>query len=177
MFVTVGSCLLAPAFIFTLEANKWLSVVGVIQLYIGSGAILRAALRIPTSQNFTLKVLAGLGAASYSVYLWHLPVGEWGFTFLARVAGLDSFGFYFFNYLVGSFGVGWLFSQAIEYPTLQLRNFLFPSRSLATDQNGSKATKSNLVVPRPASSRFRVLRSICSVFSFNRKPALRRLLT
>jgi len=167
LFVTVGSCLLAPAFFFTLETNKWLSVVGVIQLYIGSGAILLAALRLPTSQNFALKVLAGLGAASYSVYLWHLPVGEWGFTFLARVAGLDSFGFYFFNYLVGSFAVGWLFNHAIEYPTLQLRNFFFPSRVLAAEQNGSKATKSNLVVPGPASSRFRVLRSICSVFSFN----------
>ena len=97
LLVSIGCCLLAPAFMFTLEENKWLSVVGVIQFYVGSGAILLAALRLPTSQNFTLNVLAGLGAASYSVYLWHLPVGEWGFTFLARVAGLDNFGFYLFK--------------------------------------------------------------------------------
>ena len=132
---------------FTLEENKWLSVVGVILFYVGSGAILLAALRLPASQNFMLNVFAGLGAASYSVYLWHLPVGEWGFTFLARVAGLDNFGFYLFNYLVGSFVVGWLFSHAIEYPTLKLRNFLFPSRVSATTPNEVRATSSNLIAP------------------------------
>ncbi len=153
LLVTVGICLLAPAFIFTLESNKWLSVVGVIPLYIGSGALLLAALRLPTSQNSTLKVLSGLGAASYSIYLWHLPVGEWGFTFLARVAGLDNFQFYIINYLVGSFVVGWLFSHAIEYPTLQLRNFLFPSRTVAVDQNRSTATRPNLVGPASGSYR------------------------
>lgn len=129
ILVAIGCTLLIPPFVFTLEANKWLSVVGFIQLYIASGAILLAALRLPSSKNFTLKVLAGLGAASYSVYLWHLPVGEWGFTFLARVVGLDNFAFYLVNYLIGSFVIGWLFSHAIEYPTLQLRNFLFPSRA------------------------------------------------
>lgn len=141
LLVAGGCTFLMPAFIFTLESNKWLSVVGVIQFYIGSGAILLAALRLPTSTNFTLNFLASLGAASYSVYLWHLPVGEWGFTFLARVAGLDSFEFYFFNYLVGSFVVGWLFSHAIEYPTLRLRNFLFPSRSVTVDHISQQGTK------------------------------------
>lgn len=137
LLIAVGSCLLAPAFIFTLEENKWLSVVGVIQFYLGSGAILLAGLRLPTSKSALLNLLAVLGAASYSVYLWHLPVGEWGFTFLARVAGLDSFGFYFMNYILGSFVVGWLFSHAIEYPTLHLRNFLFPSRVATSELKSS----------------------------------------
>jgi peptidoglycan/LPS O-acetylase OafA/YrhL len=152
LLIAVGICLLAPPFIFAVETNKWLSVVGLIPLYLGSGAMLLAALRLPTSDNFTLKVLAGLGAASYSVYLWHLPVGEWGFTFLSRVDSLNNFNFYFLNYLVGSFAVGWLFSHAIEYPTLQLRNFLFPSRTLAVDQTGMQASKSKFAVPVPASN-------------------------
>lgn len=147
--VASGCCLLAPAFIFTLEQNKWLSVVGFIPFYVGSGAMLLAALRLPTSTNATLNFLAGLGAASYSVYLWHLPVGEWGFTFLARVAGLDSFGFYLVNYLIGSFVVGWLFSHAIEYPTLRLRNFLFPSRTLSAE-DGTKLSRDS-VGPVPSS--------------------------
>ena len=139
MLVGCGCALLTPAFVFTLESNKWLSVVGVIPFYLGSGAILLAALRLPTSKNFTLNVLGGLGAASYSIYLWHLPIGEWGFTFLARVAGLDSFGFYIINYFVGSFCIGWLFSHAIEFPTLKLRNFLFPSRAVPAESTGASS--------------------------------------
>lgn len=129
VMIAAGIALMTPAFVFTVETNKWLSVVGFILLYIGSGGILLAALRLPKSDNSALNKLASLGAASYSIYLWHLPVGEWGFTFLTRVTGFDSFGFYLVNYLVGSFVVGWLFSHAIEYPTLQLRNFLFPSQA------------------------------------------------
>ncbi len=131
LLVGFGALLFVPAFCFTLEETKWLPVAWVIPLYVGSGAILLAALRLPASDNFTVRVLAGLGTASYSVYLWHLPVGEWGFTFLARVTGWDNFAFYFFNYIVGSFVVGWLFSLAIEYPTLRLRNVLFPTGSSA----------------------------------------------
>ncbi len=152
LLVGVGIVLLMPPFLFTLETNKWLSVVGVIPLYLGSGCVLLAALRLPSSQNFTLNALAGLGAASYSVYLWHLPVGEWGFTFLARVAGLDSFEFYFVNYLVGSFLIGWLFSQAIEYPSLQLRNFLFPAATNAAERSHSKAPHPGLKEPGNSAS-------------------------
>ncbi len=129
LLISLGAVLFLPAFCFTLEETKWLPVVWVIPLYVGSGAILLAALRLPASDNFTVRALAGLGAASYSVYLWHLPVGEWGFTFLARITGWDNFPFYFFNYIIGSLVIGWLFSLAIEYPTLGLRNALFPTSS------------------------------------------------
>ena len=95
-------------------------------------------------------MLAGLGAASYSVYLWHLPVGEWGFSFLARVTGLNSFGFYIINYLIGSLAVGWLFSHAIEYPTLQLRNFLFPSRAMHTEKTSNSASATSIPITSAA---------------------------
>ncbi len=127
----LGVVLIAPMFCFTLERDHWIPVLGVIPLYVGSGAILIAALRMPQSDHIAMKILASLGAASYSIYLWHLPVGEWGFTFLARVTGLDNFGFYFLNYLIGSLVMGWLFSQAIEFPTLRLRDFLFPQGAKA----------------------------------------------
>ncbi len=146
LLVAVGCTLLMPAFAFTLESDKWLSVVGVIPFYVGSGAILLAALRLPSSRNLPLNVLAGLGAASYSVYLWHLPIGEWGFSFLARVTGLDSFGFYIINYLIGSLAVGWLFSHAIEYPTLQLRNFLFPSRAMHTEKTSNSTSATSIPI-------------------------------
>ena len=131
LLVGVGTALMIPAFYLTLGESRWLSVYGVILCYLGSGVILLSALRLPSSENASLRILAGLGAASYSIYLWHLPVGEWGFTFLARVTGWDNFAVYFINYLVGSLLVGWLFSHAIEYPTLQLRNYLFPAAPLA----------------------------------------------
>ncbi len=127
---SAGLMLMAPAFYFSHETYAAMRVVGFIALYLGSGAILLAAIRIRKTENLVLQVLATLGAASYSIYLWHLPVGEWGFTFLARVTGLDNFAFYLMNYFIGSFLIGWLFSHAIEFPTLRLRNFLFPTEKI-----------------------------------------------
>jgi peptidoglycan/LPS O-acetylase OafA/YrhL len=122
-----GAALLAPAFFFQLETHLFMATYGVILHYVGSGSILIAALRLPDSRSSVLRFLGVLGAASYSIYLWHLPVGGWGYTLLRRITGVDSFPVYFSLYIVGSCAFGLIMSRLIEFPVLRIREALFPT--------------------------------------------------
>jgi peptidoglycan/LPS O-acetylase OafA/YrhL len=127
----VGMLFISPAFIFGLESHKWLSIGGVVFFYFGAGLLLLAALRWQSTKSFPIRILSGLGAASYSVYLWHMPFAIWGYYFLSKISGHDSYYFYLFNAIVGSCAFGWLLNRLIETPTLMIRDRLFPSQSSA----------------------------------------------
>lgn len=127
LLVLSGCSLLAPAFMWELADQPWISIVGVIGLYIGSGNILLAALRYRETNLDSVKLCSSLGAASYSIYLWHMPVNYWGYTAIQSATGLGGFEFYLVVYLLGSFGFGWLMNRVIEAPVLQLRDQRFPS--------------------------------------------------
>jgi peptidoglycan/LPS O-acetylase OafA/YrhL len=87
-----GCILLSPAFIFQLETTRWLSVVGVILFFVGSGNILLAIMRVNTSNLLGIfKLIGSLGATSYSIYLWHMPVEKWGCSLLRSLTGIEDF--------------------------------------------------------------------------------------
>jgi peptidoglycan/LPS O-acetylase OafA/YrhL len=66
---------------------------------------------------------AGIGAYSYSIYLWHMPLALfWGNIVANSVGG-------FLAYVALSIIVGLLASSIIELPMLRLRDRLFPSRT------------------------------------------------
>jgi len=127
VLVALGAALLAPAFIFPLENERWIVVFGVILFYLGAGCWLMAGVRLRASRSRLLGFFGALGATSYSIYLWHMPVNVWGTTSVAQYLGLRSFGAYFSLYIIGTFGVGYLLSRLIEWPTLGMRDRLFPS--------------------------------------------------
>ena len=127
LFFAVGCSLLSPAFIFSRESNNWILTVGVVLFYIGSGSILMGALRFPKSNSVPINCLGLLGAASYSIYLWHMPVNVWGWRLMRKVCGLDGFVSYFIVYIIGSCLFGLVMSRVVEFPILRLRDFLFPS--------------------------------------------------
>ena len=127
LLVSIAVTLLAPAFMFPLEKNRWVPVFGVILFYLGSGLMLLAAIRWKTTDAFAIRFAAGLGAASYSIYLWHMPVSTFGYAMLSKAIGTDNYYLYLFHAFVGSCLVGWILNRLLENPMLMLRDRWFPS--------------------------------------------------
>lgn len=127
LLVLAGVLLLSPAFLFQLERTPWISIYGLILFYLGSGALLVAALRLKSSNTRVLNVLGLLGAASYSIYLWHIPVNVFVWKASERLPENLQYVGYFVSYFVGSVAVGWVLNRLIENPLLILRDRMFPS--------------------------------------------------
>lgn len=128
-FIAAGVVCLSPAFIFPIEENKLIPVFGVVSFYVGSGFLLLAAVRLKSTNYTVLKVCGILGASSYSIYLWHMPLQIWGWTAFKRLSGRGDYFLYFCFYLLGSLIFGWLMSKAIEWPVLRLRDKIYPNRA------------------------------------------------
>jgi peptidoglycan/LPS O-acetylase OafA/YrhL len=122
--------------------------VGLTILYVGFGLVLVLSLRTydvfpRLAKPFSLvgTVLAYVGMYSYSVYLWHLPVESWGFSFLGRILHVQvgrTVGLLL--YMTAAIVFGIFLSRLIEYPVLRLRDRVFPAmqggavRSAASDE-------------------------------------------
>jgi len=125
--------LVVPGFV---KLRPWepnmMSVSGFTFLYLGCGMILMALLQHNFKNTMLVRTLAYIGAHSYSIYLWHIPVAIWGPESLNRLFA-THLGWYasILIYIIGSIILGILASKAIEFPTLRLRDSLFPSRSLS----------------------------------------------
>jgi peptidoglycan/LPS O-acetylase OafA/YrhL len=120
--------LLAPLFLIDIERGRFGVTYGLTLTYLGFGGIvLLAAFRPAGTRALPARALAAIGAASYSIYLWHVPVRHWfagstlpaGLPYGARVAG----------YVLACLLVGILMAKAVEVPFLKLRDRAFPSRS------------------------------------------------
>lgn len=125
-----GLALLVPPFAFVLDETPFLYTIGLTTNYLGSGMLMTAALMSDFSSSRFLKSLGWLGAFSYSIYLWHLPVGQLGIPALvAHMESAISFKEWFALYLFGSLAAGVLMARLVEIPSLILRDRLFPSPS------------------------------------------------
>ena len=134
--LAVAAALLSPAFCCPLESTRWLAVAGVILFYMAGGCLVLAALRWNSSRHKLLNALGGLGAASYSIYLWHILVASAGDALLAGLTqgtGPSYHVLYVLNAVVGACGFGWLLHRTLEQPVLALRDRLFPSRSVSAN--------------------------------------------
>jgi peptidoglycan/LPS O-acetylase OafA/YrhL len=128
VFVLSGTLLLAPAFIFPLETTWWIPLYGLTLFYLGSGCLVLAAARLEKPRNRLIGALATIGASSYSIYLWHLPISAWGSTAMTHVPSLNGSPWMLAAYIAISLGFGFLMGKAVEYPCLRLRERLFPAR-------------------------------------------------
>ena len=131
LLVVLASVLLSPAFVFQLESDRWISVVGFVFFYLGSGLLIIAAVRMKSTESKVIQGLAALGAASYSIYLWHVPVATLGYRYFSKATGIESYSVYLLIAVVGACLFGWVLNRIIENPVLCMRDRLFPTHSNA----------------------------------------------
>ncbi len=77
---------------------------------------------------------AYVGMYSYSVYLWHIPLADWGHRWLTDLFNLQPYthaSYYarMFSVTVLATIVGIVTAKVVEFPALRLRDRLFPSLS------------------------------------------------
>jgi peptidoglycan/LPS O-acetylase OafA/YrhL len=121
-----GVCALMPAFIFPLDASRFMQTFGYTVIYLGSGLILLAVLETQLLPGPAGRIVAWLGARSYSLYLWHLPV-------LVVASRISNWYIFALVYLSGSVVVGILMNTIVEAPMLKVRDRFFPPVRI-TDQ-------------------------------------------
>ena len=111
-----------PAFCVEIGSGWYLHTVGLAGFSLASGVLLMFALRWKSAW----RPLASIGAYSYSIYLWHIPVRFFGLAWLPRDASPLTRSF---TYLALSIVTGILAAWLIERPFLALRDRFFPTRS------------------------------------------------
>lgn len=127
VLLATGAALLAPAFMFPLERYELVSVAGVVAFYLGSGAVIIAAVRLRNAPCRLVRVLGSVGAASYSIYLWHMPVMDWGWRLAWALFRTESYLIYACICLAGSIAVGMAMNKIVEWPMLKVRERFLPS--------------------------------------------------
>jgi len=136
-WLIAGGCAsLTPAFILRLESSPIIYSAGLTLFYLGSGAILIGVLLSKPPENGAAVVLGSIGMYSYSIYLWHLAVSEYGLPAVEKMISL-KFGFaaWITVYLLASMLVGILMAKLVEMPSLRLRDRWFPARARPLQQS------------------------------------------
>ena len=129
LVLLAGTALLAPPFAVSI-ATPWMSVWGVMLLWLGSGAVLISLMNARVPDNVVTRFAGRLGAHSYSIYLWHMVAERWmtrEVLTLLPDAWAGSWPVYAGVYFVLTFAVGTAMSRLVEVPVLRLRDRLFPS--------------------------------------------------
>lgn len=139
--IMVGVVFAAPTLLLAPEANLWTAGIGLTGVYVGYGLVLLGWLNLPTQTRwgqrlFATQPAAWLGAVgffSYSIYLWHIDLGQ---TPLHKVALFaEARGWPAGPTYLGVTGVyiavaivsGRIMARLLEKPSLALRDRLFPS--------------------------------------------------
>ncbi len=127
-----GLALLVPPFLVP-HQSPIIFTVGFTAFACGSGMLMVGVLLCDLPRSRWMGVPATLGAHSYSIYLWNLPVRYWGTPLIERALGPSAgFGIRAAIYVIATLSVGVAMAKLIEIPALRSRDRWIPSRSGAT---------------------------------------------
>jgi peptidoglycan/LPS O-acetylase OafA/YrhL len=114
--------------------DPFVAGIGLSLLYLGFGGLLAVAFcsRLPGVPPVALSAVAAIGVNSYSIYLWHVPVREWGGRLLALIVGQPGLTLPGLAlYVAASLAAGHVAFLLVERPFLRLRDRYVPPRSPA----------------------------------------------
>jgi peptidoglycan/LPS O-acetylase OafA/YrhL len=143
-----GVVLLAPAFVVPLETSALMYTVGLTAMYVGSGMLVAAASRMGASRNRLVGAMGAVGAFSYSIYLWHMPLLRMGIPMIEeRLGGRFGFGARTAVYLGGSVVLGIVMARLVEVPALRLRDQRYPSLARRAARRGRSGIETPVATP------------------------------
>lgn len=129
----LSSFFILPCFLWDVEATFFIHTFGLTFLYLGFGGLLLIVLGSPGMERLVshgiFGWLASLGACSYSIYLWHMPVRVWQEQLIRHCGVQVPPVVQAAVYIISCMGVGLLMAKVVEMPFLKLRDHFFPSRS------------------------------------------------
>jgi peptidoglycan/LPS O-acetylase OafA/YrhL len=120
-----GAMCFIPAFVFELPGSWFVPTLGLTLFALGG--VLLIASGVGATARAPVTVLALIGSASYSIYLWHMPVLLWGVPLCETALGYqleDSTRIAL--YLAASLAVGMAMVRLTEQPILWLRERWLP---------------------------------------------------
>jgi peptidoglycan/LPS O-acetylase OafA/YrhL len=125
----IASGLLCVSLAGVPQRSPWLFTVGLSTLYLGAGSLLLLARYSPFALGLSGLVapLAWVGANSYAIYLWHVPVRQWGGGLLAWLTGQEAptVGGLLL-YVLGAVLFGAFMTRMVERPALAWRDRYVP---------------------------------------------------
>jgi len=124
LLACIGVAALTLAQYLPTAAERYL--LGHILTNIGFGAVVLAAVVLPSPRDWFSRTMTWIGSQSYSIYLWHAAVMAFGSVLIPRFAGRPLSVYQTAAwYVPGSFAIGVIMAKLVELPALQLRERLF----------------------------------------------------
>ena len=124
-----SSALLSVALLGVPHTSPGIYTVGLSALYLGAGSLLLLARYAPfgTAPWSVVAPLAWVGANSYAIYLWHVPVRLWGGRLLGMLTGQETVtAVGLLLYVIGAVLFGAFMTRMVERPALAWRDRHFP---------------------------------------------------
>lgn len=119
----------APA-VFLPLTDPIVYTIGFTLVYIGFGTMLLLSLYTEDHQRprpgITVRAIASMGAYSYTIYLWHVPMAQVFAALASRFAMINQYVLHAI-YFTTSIVIAVVLSKLVEVPVLRLRERLFPA--------------------------------------------------
>jgi peptidoglycan/LPS O-acetylase OafA/YrhL len=133
-----SGALLSLPFALQLETTSFVYTYGLTLNAWGAGGLLLLMYYSNLPSTLPVRGIAYLGAKSYSVYLWHMPVLLWLSPLLGKLTGSNDYSLNMVVRLIACVVVGIAAARLIEFPAMRFRDRIFPSHATANRESAGR---------------------------------------